>query len=481
MIKKFLQKRPLGLLLGLATAAVLLIAPLPIAEDGRICLAISLCVIVWWGFEVMPVGLSSCALLMGYSLFLNSETVQPQLIFKFWTMPMAYMVLSGFLIAGAIKHSGIGRRLALIFISKFVKNYDQIIFACYILSYLLSLIIPQSFARAFLIMSVMSFIIEKTDMEKKYAINIGLAVFAAQNGAGLLFMTGDSSINMLLLNLIPEAMRLGWLDWLWIMLVPALLLGVLTCGMQMLLVRGPKNLCIDVQLARRELETMGPLSIKEKKTLFWLAVAVILWMTDSIHNVDVGWVSLGVAVLMAMPVIGDVIEQRDIAEINLGTLLFLNASMAIGMVGGATGMNQFLADLLCPKEISGGVMGLMLVVVLVCFGLHFLLWERHRSHHPRPSRPLHRGRADGSGHCAGGLRGLSRNDRPVVLSLSKHLAHHRNGGECGDVLGEGSGEIRFCVHHPGGCGCADFSRLVDDYRYRLTLRRRRNFGISTHY
>lgn len=373
MIKKFLQKRPLGLLLGLATAAVLLIAPLPIAEDGRICLAISLCVIVWWGFEVMPVGLSSCALLMGYSLFLNSETVQPQLIFKFWTMPMAYMVLSGFLIAGAIKHSGIGRRLALIFISKFVKNYDQIIFACYILSYLLSLIIPQSFARAFLIMSVMSFIIEKTDMEKKCAINIGLAVFAAQNGAGLLFMTGDSSINMLLLNLIPEAVRPGWLDWLWIMLVPALLLGVLTCGMQMLLVRGPKNLCIDVQLARRELETMGPLSIKEKKTLFWLAVAVILWMTDSIHHVDVGWVSLAVAVLMAMPVIGDVIEQRDIAEINLGTLLFLNASMAIGMVGGATGMNQFLADLLCPKEISGGVMGLMLVVVLVCFGLHFLL------------------------------------------------------------------------------------------------------------
>lgn len=40
---------------------------------------------------------------------------------------------------------------------------------------------------------------------------------------------------------------------------------------------------------------------KEIRTAVWVILAIILWMTDSIHGIDIGWVTLFIAVMMAMP------------------------------------------------------------------------------------------------------------------------------------------------------------------------------------
>lgn len=367
------KKRFIGFFAGLAVAAAILAAPLgDIGTDARRCLAMSIGVILWWAFEVMPTGLSASVLLMGYSLFLDPAVAPAGLIFKFWGDPTAYMIVSGFLITAAIKKSGIGKRFALFCITRFVRNYRQIIVACYVLGYLLALIIPSAYGRAFLIMSVMEFVIENSRMERKYAINVGLAVFAAQNVSGLLFMTAESSLNVVLLSLIPEALRPSWMGWVGYMGVPALIGGVLMCGVQLLLVKSPKDLVIDVERARMELAAMGPLSGKEKRTIFWVAVAVALWMTDSLHHINVGWAALAVCAMMAVPVVGDLLDIDDVKDINFNLMLFNAASVALGVVGGATGMNSFLAARLFPSS-AGGVLGLMAIIVGVCLLLHVLL------------------------------------------------------------------------------------------------------------
>lgn len=121
------------------------------------------------------------------------------------------------------------------------------------------------------------------------------------------------------------------------MSLPAVFLGTMMCAIQLKLFKGPDVFCFGPQEAREELEKMGPMSATEKKTIFWLAAAVVLWMTDRIHGIDLGWVSLGVAVLMSLPVIGDLTRKEDWADIDFGTLMFLTACIAIGAVGNATG------------------------------------------------------------------------------------------------------------------------------------------------
>lgn len=368
------RKRFAGLLVGIAVGGILWNLPLQgLAPDGRRCLAMTLCAIVWWAFEVAPVGFTSCALLLGYILLLNPALAPPQTVFKLWTSSMAYLIIGGFLIAAAVKNSGIGKRFALLCLGRFVKSYQHAVIACYALSYALSLIIPQSFPRAFLIMGVMGFIVEKSGMEKAAAENLGLAVFASQIGAGMFLLTGESSLNFTLLEQLPIEARPSWMAWFVAMGLPAVLLGAMMCAVQLKMYRGPRTFSFDSRAAKEELEKMGPVTTAEKKTAFWLIAAVLLWMTDQLHGIDLGWVSLGIAVMMAMPVIGDVVTVRDWSEINIGTLLFLTACVAIGGVGGSTGMNQYLAELLLPKELQGGLLAFTAVVVVTCVVLHLAM------------------------------------------------------------------------------------------------------------
>lgn len=65
------------------------------------------------------------------------------------------MIISGFIIAGAIGlrvlpgQFRLARRLALYLISRYISDYRHVIICCYLLSYIMAVMIPQPFARAF--------------------------------------------------------------------------------------------------------------------------------------------------------------------------------------------------------------------------------------------------------------------------------------------------------------------------------------------
>lgn len=369
------KKRIFGFIAGIAAAIVLWVVPLEgLSPEGQHCLAMTACTIIWWALEVANAGYIACGLLLGYLLLLDPTIAAPQVVLKLWSSSMLYLIVGGFLIAGAVKRSGVAKRFALICLGRFVKTYRQAVISCYVLSYAFGLIIPQSFPRAFLIMGVMSCVSERARIDKKAAANLGLAVFAAQIGAGMFLMTSESMLNFALLEQLPSDMRPSWLMWAAGMSLPAVFLGTMMCAIQLKLFKGPDVFCFGPQEAREELEKMGPMSATEKKTIFWLAAAVVLWMTDRLHGIDLGWVSLGVAVLMSLPVIGDLTRKEDWADIDFGTLMFLTACIAIGAVGNATGMNDYLAHLILPTELettNAFLFGCLAAVI--CIVMHLAL------------------------------------------------------------------------------------------------------------
>ena len=160
-------KKEIGALAGLLVALSLWLAPLAgLSTEGRHCLALSLAAVIWWAMGVVHPGFTSLLLLVSWVV---SGTADSATVFKLWTSPLMYLVIGGYLIAAAVEGSGLGRRMAYLFTLRFVSSYRSLIAACYILGFLLSILIPHPWPRSFMIMAVMAIIIRSAKLEKKFA------------------------------------------------------------------------------------------------------------------------------------------------------------------------------------------------------------------------------------------------------------------------------------------------------------------------
>src|SRR6056297_238588 len=364
-----MQKRRIGLVTGLIIALIIWNLNIEgLSPAGQKCLSLSLMTVIFWGTRVANPGYISGLYLVGLIIF---NIAPPAEVFNLWTTSVIYLVIGAYLIARAVETSGLGERIAYNFILKFVNSYKSIIIAIFVLTFVLSLLIPHPWPRSFLIMSVISVIIHNANVSKKDAAKIGLSVFAASVPVSMIFLTGDSTINIIAVEF--SGQELSWLGWFFHMGIPALLASVITCFLILKLFKSEDEFSINKEVIKDNLKALGSMSFKEKKTVFWVLFAITLWMTDSIHGIEIGWVTLAIAMLMSMPVIGDLLEPKDWGKVPIHILLFLTAAISIGVVGGSTGMNSWIASVVLPSSIPTNLFLLALIIAVISIGLHMIL------------------------------------------------------------------------------------------------------------
>lgn len=331
-------------------------------------MAFSFMTVVFWGFQITQPGYTSGLYLLLLAVF---GIAKPTLIFGTWTGPMMFLIIGAYLIAGAVKDSGLGERIAYKFIISFVTSFKSIISAIFILTFILSLMIPHPWPRAFLIMSVMAVVIKSTNIPREDAVKIGFTVFASSVPVSLIFLTGDATISPLAVQ--SSGVPLGWLGWFKLMGPPSIIVSVITYFMILFLFKPTQEVSVNKKEMQAKLAAMGPMSAKEKRTAFWVALAIILWMTDTIHGIDIGWVTLFIAMAMSMPVIGEIITPASWGGVPLHVLIFLTAAVAIGRVGGATGMNAWIAHTVLPGSVPTDPYILAAFIATVSIIIHMLL------------------------------------------------------------------------------------------------------------
>ncbi len=196
-------------------------------------------------------------------------------------------------------------------------------------------------------MAVMRTIIQKAKMNTADAASLGLSVFVAATATSMVLLTGESTLNIATVGFSGQSV--GWLDWLWYMAVPGLIASLLMMGLHLLLFKQTGPVQIDRAALRVEQQKLGPMTRREVVTLVWVLAALVLWTTDTIHHIDPAWVALGVVVGLALPVVGEVLDAGDIGSgVNWPIILFIVGALAIGTVGKATGMSDWLAATLLP-------------------------------------------------------------------------------------------------------------------------------------
>lgn len=361
------QKPVIGLIVGLIIGIGLYFMNFPgLSTEGHLCLSFSLMTVAFWAFGVAQPGYISALYLVLLSVF---NVAPGTLIFSTWTGPMMYLIIGAYLIAAAVNDSGLGERIAYWYIDRYVTDFKSIIISIFVLTFILALLIPHPWPRAFLIMSVMSVVIKSANIPKVDAVKIGFTVFTASIPVSMIFLTGDASINPLAAASVTPT-PLGWMAWLEVMGLPMIVASLITLGMILVMFKPSQEISVNKTEIAAKRQSLGAMTGIEKRTALWVVIAIILWMTDSIHGINIGWVTLFIAVMMALPKVGGILTPQSWSSVPVQTLLFLTAAVAIGRVGGETGMNAWIAQTLLPTAVPDNMFILVAFITLISIVVH---------------------------------------------------------------------------------------------------------------
>jgi di/tricarboxylate transporter len=387
-----MKNKPLiGLLCGIAVFLIIYFIPIAGMSFGaHMLLALTLMTVVFWAFQITQpayvsavfltlvilagvVPAANTANLSGSKLIIANATSTAAVAFRSWTGQNLWLIIGAYLIAAAVQTSGLGQRIAYNYMLRFVKDFKSVIVGIFVLTFVLSLLIPHPWPRALMIMAVMSVIIKSSNIPKEDGVKIGFSVFAASVPVSLIFMTGDATINILAAD---YAGGLSFLGWFITMGVPALVGSVIALIMILVMFKPSKEITINKEEIKGKIASLGKMTVKETKTLVWIVIAIILWITDSLHGFQNGWVALIIGALLGFPLIGGVLTPKDWGTVPVQTLIFLSAAMAIGSVGGATGMNNWIATTffggISAQTLSNPFV-LAAIVTVISVILHMLL------------------------------------------------------------------------------------------------------------
>jgi len=367
-----LGKRQIGFIAGLVVFAIIFFSPASgffdgLTYEGKTCLALSLMTVVFWATGVAQNGFIAGAYL---ALLVIMKVAEPADVFYAWTGTTMWLVIGAYLIANAVKTSGLGERIAYNYMYRFVKDYKSVIIGIFVLTVILSLLIPHPWPRAFLILSVMGVVMKSSNMTPADCVKVGFCVFAASVPASLIFITGDAVIN-------PLAASYGggatFIQWFLYMGVPGVVITILTLILFLVLFKPEQEYSVDKDEIQAKIDGLGAMTTVEKKTLAWIVLAIVLWLTEGVHGINIGWVTLIVGMLMSFPFIGDVLTAKDWGAVPIHVLVFLTAAMAIGKVGGITGMNEWIANTIFPSTAPSNLFILAAFIVLMSIIIHMLL------------------------------------------------------------------------------------------------------------
>ena len=352
-----MNKKLVGIILGILAAVVIWVLPIAgLPADGQKALAITVFAVIWWVFGVAHPAYTTLLLFLGYILLIGDvQAADGSLIsmtgqvFKLFTMSLGWLMVGAFLIATAVTKSGLAKRIAYFFMTRYAKSYKSIIVLAYVLGIVLSFIIPHPFPRVLLIMAVVSQIIKEAGANETDTASLGFAVFSSVTATSMILLLGDSVLNVAGVGFSGE--QVGFLEWIKYMAVPGLVASGLMMLLTFVMFKQTGSFEINKEKIMEEQKKLGPFSRDEKVVGIWVLIALVLWSTDSLHHIDPAWVALAVAVGLALPYIGKILTPADLSNgVNWPIVLFVVGALAIGNVSRVTGMAQWLAATVLPAN-----------------------------------------------------------------------------------------------------------------------------------
>jgi DASS family divalent anion:Na+ symporter len=347
----------LGARWGIVVASVVLILLLPvpagITSESWTLLAIFTGTIV--GSIVRPVP-AAAVVFLGIAAIAITKTLPAREALAGYSDPLVWLVLCAFFMSRGVLKTGLGRRIAYLFIRAIGKNSLGLSYALTSTDALLAGFLPSNSARCGgVIFPIARSLAEAYDSKpgpsaRRLGAFLMTAVYQSDVVACAMFLTGQAS-NVIIAKLAMESAKveLSYATWLLGSIVPGVLSLALVPWLLFRLfppeVKHTPNAAV---IAQDELSKMGPMQRHERIMLVIFVLVAGLWMTGRWHGIDYAVVALGGACLLFL---SGVLTWDDIISEKGGWDVFL-------WYGGVVKMAEAVARSGLPEKFAQASAGL---------------------------------------------------------------------------------------------------------------------------
>jgi divalent anion:Na+ symporter, DASS family len=295
------------------------------------------------GLMAQPLPLGAMALLGVAAAALSGAMTAGQALAGY-AEPLVWMVLGAFGISRGMIKTGLGRRIALLFIRAMGRSSIGLGYAIVASDAVLGMVIPSNGARAGgIVFPVVKSLAETYESRPgptatRLGMFLMLMVYHCDITVSALFFTGNAA-NPLIASLAKQVtgIEISYGRWA---------LGAALPGLASMIVlpwflyrrRAPevKQTPGAAEFGRTELEALGPMARAEKIMLGVFALITLLWLTTSWHHVDFGITALaGLAALLVGGVLtwDDVLAERGGWDVLVWYGAIFQMARALGEAG----------------------------------------------------------------------------------------------------------------------------------------------------
>jgi len=285
-------------------AIVMIPPPAGIPPQGWRLLAIFAATIVGSIFQPIP---GAAVVMLGVSAAAFTGALPVAEALGGYADPIVWMVLAAFFISRGMVNTGLGRRVAFVFIRTLGKRSLGLGYALVCTDMLLAMVIPSNAARAGGVLFPITRSLAEAYDSKPGATASRLGafliclVYQCEVIICAMFLTGQAS-NVLIAKFAQEVTgrTLSYSQWALAAIVPGIL-SLLVVPQLIYRVFPPeiKHTPAAADFAREELKRMGNMSGGEKLMLLTFLLVASLWMTSSLHGIHYAVVALlGICILL---------------------------------------------------------------------------------------------------------------------------------------------------------------------------------------
>jgi di/tricarboxylate transporter len=326
------KKQKINFVLSILVALIVFFLPIGLNQKQKLIMSGTVLVIYWWAAEVVDKVFSSVFLLSFYLIFSGAPI---KLVFKFPFLSAFYLVLCTFLLSQGMVNSKLAKRASLKLLNKYGSSPLKLIILSFLINYVLVLLIPQAFPRVIVLSTLYLEYLKYTEIDEKSKAAILMSIFVATTSTSMIFINGDMLLNVISLKL---GGSLEWLEWALYMVVPSILTTIVLIIAFLVVFRKEMSITKTINKPNVELDEM---SVVEKQTLGIITVILLLFMTQSIHHIDLAWIAFGGVVAM---VVLKILPLQDLKKVNMPLMTFMTAAFSIGAVLSYVGVGNYIAS-----------------------------------------------------------------------------------------------------------------------------------------
>lgn len=365
------------IVLGVGIGIALVPRPEGVTREAWTLFAIFISTIV--GSIVQPLT-GSAIVLLGVTATVVLGVLKPFDALKGYADPVVWIVLSAFFLSAAVVKTGLGRRIALIFIRLIGKSTFGLGYALVGTDFVLASVVPSNGARNGGIMIPLAVAVSESydsrpgdGTERRLGSYLVNLLYQCEVIIGATFITGHAG-NFVMAKLAKETagVEIGYLTWLTAAIVPSLIsLAVIPAMVYKMDPPEVRSTPGAAEFASEELRKMGPMSRAEKTVVATLLTVIFLWATkDLIHSIDISFVALaGIAALL----ITRVLEWKELmGDANAwSTFIWYGGLVNMASALGETGLTKLFAQHSAAFTNGMPWMAALAILLLIYFYSHY--------------------------------------------------------------------------------------------------------------